>query len=235
MWGLLSLCLLTACEPGNSLESFKGRQLRASLLPATGSEDRTKITFKAELILQEPEYGCLQLHPDVKATLNELPLVVTPGSAATRDGPCGGANPTFINAVDLSLFLGEPRNGVLDIFEGDDHITAEFTNLFAKHTFAQPSPLPTVKPGEELFLAWDPPTDDLSQVSAASLDSLGTVPVRPEPGGVRLTIPESLPEGTVQVITQAPRIPAERCEGVAECIANSVLFSPRAVQVRVQN
>jgi hypothetical protein len=235
MWGLLSLCLLTACEPGNSLESFKGRQLRASLLPAGNTDDRTKITFKAELILKEPESGCLQLHPDVKATLDGLPLVVTPGSAATRDGPCGGLNPTFINPVDVSLFLGEPRNAVLDIWEGDDHITAEFINLFARHTFVQPSPTPTVKPGEEIFLAWDPPTDDLSQVGAASLDNLGVVPVRPEPGGVRLTIPESLPEGTVQVTTQASHIPTARCEGVAECAATSQLFLPRAVQVRVQN
>lgn len=235
LWGLLSLCLLTACEPGNSLDTFKGRQLRASLLPATDSNDRTKITFKAELILKEPEYGCIQLHPDVKATLEGLPLVVTPGSADTRDGPCGRDNPTFINSVDVALFLGEPRNAVLDVWEGDDHITAEFINLFARHTFAQPASPPTAKPGEELFLAWDPPTDDLSQVDAVALDNLGMVPVRPESGGMRLTLPASLPEGTVQVMAQASRIPTARCEGVAECTASSLFFLPRAVQVRVRN
>jgi hypothetical protein len=35
LWGWLSLCLLTACEPGNSLKSFSGRQLRAALRPMT--------------------------------------------------------------------------------------------------------------------------------------------------------------------------------------------------------
>jgi hypothetical protein len=235
--GLLSVCLLAACEPGNSLKSFSGRHLRAVVLPPSGTDSRTQVVFKAELVLKEPESGCLQLHPGVEATLDGIPLKVTPGVALTRDGPCSDPElwPTFINRVDAALFLGEPRNAVLEIRDGGDRIVVEYRNLFARHTFQQLSPAPTVKPGEEVFLPWDPPTDDLTLVTSASLDTVGVVPVRPEEGGVRLTIPPGFPEGPVQVSTRASVIPAERCEGVALCTATSLLFVPRVVQVRVQN
>jgi hypothetical protein len=235
--GLLSVCLLAGCEPGNSLKSFKGRHLRAVVLPPAAADDRSKVVFKAELILKEPEAGCLQLHPGVEATLDGIPLQVTPGVALTRDGPCGDPEiwPTFINPIDASLFLGEPRSAVLEIKDGDDRIVAEYINLFARHTFQQPATPPMVKPGQELFLPWDPPTDDLSSVETVALDNLSLVPVRPEAGGVRLTIPADFPEGPVQVTTRASNIPTARCEGVAQCSVTSLLIVPRAVQVRVQN
>jgi len=233
--GLLSVCLLAACEPGNSLRSFSGRELRTVILPPSGSNSPTQVVFKAELVPKEPESGCLQLHPGVEATLDGIPLTVTPGMALTRDGPCGEPGPTFINPVDTALFFAAPRNAVLEIRDGGERIVAEFTHFFARHTFKQVSPTPTVKPGEELFLPWDPPTDDLSLIDKVALDSLGSVPAQPEAGGVRVTIPAELPEGALQVTARASAIPAERCEGVALCTAASLVISPRSAQVLVQH
>jgi hypothetical protein len=231
--GLTCVWLLLACEPGNSLKSFSGRELRTALrLP---SENGTRTLFVGELILRAPEYGCLQLHPGVTATLSDIPLQVTPGIALTRDGPCGKGWPSFFDPLDIQLFLGEPRNAVLEIRDGDDRIVAEFTNFFARHSFAQVSPAPTVKPGEEIFLPWDPPTDDLSIIEEVALGTPGkVVPARPEAGGLRITIPADFPAGSTVVSARASDIPAERCEGVATCTASSLAVHPRVVQITVQ-
>jgi hypothetical protein len=235
MLGLWCAGLLTACEPGNSLKSFSGRELRAVLLPPSGNGER--VVFKAELIRKNPEAGCLQLRPDVTATLDGIPLTVTPGLALAADGPCSDPEqwPTFIGPLDSQRFFEAPRNGVLEIRDGDERITAEYRNFFAPHTFAQPSPPPEARPGEELFLPWDPPTDDLSIMKEVAIGEPGVlVPVRPAKGGLRVTLPADLPTGPTEVSARASDIPAERCEGVARCTAVSLLIVPRVVQIIVQ-
>jgi hypothetical protein len=235
MLGLWCAGLLVACEPGNNLKSFSGRELRAVLLPPSGSGER--VVFKAELLPKAPEAGCLQLRPGVEATLNGTPLTVTPGLALAADGPCSDPEqfPTFIGPLESQRFFEEPMNGVLEIRDGDERIVAEYRNFFAPHTFAQPTPPPSAKPGAELFLPWDPPTDDLSIMKEVVIGEPGVrVPVRPAEGGLHVTLPADLPTGPTRVSARASNIPAERCEGVALCTAVSLLIVPRVVQITVQ-
>jgi hypothetical protein len=90
-----------------------------------------------------------------------------------------------------------------------------------------------VKPGEEIVLPWDPPTDDLSVIEEVFL--LGTrVPATPEAGGVRFTLPADIPTGRVKVVVRGSNIPVERCEGVALCTATSLLIQDRSTLVNVQ-
>jgi hypothetical protein len=232
---LLMLCvyLLAGCQPGDDLKDFSGRWLRAAMLvPASDGS----VGFKAELRRKEPEAGCIQLHPSAEASFDGQDLEVYPGSGAgIPDGPCGDPEqwPTFIATMQVEQFLGEPHSGVLEIRDGDQRITAEFQNFFARHSFAAVESTPTVKPGSELFLAWDPPTDDLSEIDEVSVGG-AIVPAHPEAGGVRFTVPEDFTPGSVSVIARSSTIPAARCEGLALCSADSLVVSPPRIQVLVQ-
>lgn len=222
---LLCVPALAAC-PGNSLEDFSGRELRVLVKP-TGSATSERFPFQAELVRVAPEAGCLRLHEGVEATLNGAPLQVFEGSQAPDpDGPCGSPfplPPTFNASVEAEAFKGEPRNAVLEIRDGEERIVAEFQSFFARHTLAQAQPPQAMRPGQEVFLAWDPPTDDLSVIETVGVLTEGReviqVPVKPEVGGLRATLPADLPPGKAFMIARAAHIPAVRCEGVAKCTA----------------
>ncbi len=231
---LLCATLLAGCQPGSDLDHFSGRWLRA--VAGIPSRDGSKADFRGELRPKEPEVGCSQLHPSVKATFDGKPLKVYPGPVPPLpDGPCGPANdmPLALGSLDTELFYGEPRSAVLEFRDGDDHILAEYLNFFARHAFAQIEPILTVKPGEERFLPWDPPTDDLSVIEEVIIGERH-VPVRPEEGGLRITFPADLPAGTVRVVVRGASIPAVRCEGAALCTGDSLAIVDRSVQVSVQ-
>jgi hypothetical protein len=231
---LLCAAAMAGCQPGTGLDHFSGRWLRAVMLIPSG--DGSKADFRGELRPKEPEIGCSQLHPSVKATLNDIPLKVYPGPVPPLpDGPCGPANdmPLALGTLETEPFFGEPRNAVLEFRDGDEHILAEYLNYFARHTFAQFEPIATVKPGEELFLPWDPPTDDLSVIEEVTIGDRH-VPAKPEGGGVRVTFPADLPAGTVRVGVRGSDIPAVRCEGAALCTGESLVILDRSVQVSVQ-
>ncbi|HYH97418.1 hypothetical protein [Hyalangium sp.] len=51
---------------------------------------------------------------------------------------------------------------------------------------------------------------------------------------IPLPIPSDFPTGSTVVSARASNIPAERCEGVATCTANSLLVYPRVVELTVQ-
>lgn len=223
---LLCVPALAAC-PGNSLEDFSGRELRVQVLP-TGSATSERFPLKAELVRVAPEVGCLGLHSGVEATLNGAPLHVFEGSKTPDpDGPCGSpapVPPTFNASLGAGAFTGEQRNAVLEIRDGDARIVGEFLNFFARHTLVQQQPPQVVKPGAEVFLAWEPATDDLSVIEHVGLYVEGVekaieVPVKPEAGGLRATFPADLAPGRAYLIARAADIPAVRCEGVARCTA----------------
>ncbi|MFL5345769.1 MAG: hypothetical protein ACJ8AT_13335 [Hyalangium sp.] len=225
---LLCVTLLAGCERGNDLHRYSGRVLRVGITNSSGG-------FLATLVRNKPESGCLQLHPEVTATFDGIPLQVFPGAPIIDPDLCNSPDspPAFTGRLDPQLFLGAPRNGVMEIRDGDESIIAEFRNFFGRHTFAQLNPPPSVKPGEELFLPWDPPTDDLSVIEKVTLLETD-VPARPEAGGVRFTIPSDTPTGRVKVIVRGSDIPVERCEGVAGCTADSLLILDRSTLVNVQ-
>jgi hypothetical protein len=227
--------VLVACS-GNSLEDFSGRELWVVMLPPT-EPNPERYGFKAELVRRKAEVGCLRLHDDVKATINGQPLNVFRGTTTPDpDGPCGSpaVPPVFTTWVDAALFFeGEPRNAVVEIVDGDERIVAEYAHFFARHAFARPTSPLTAKPGQELFLAWDPPTDDLSIIEQVTVGDR-RVPVRAEAGGLRLTLPADLPTGPVRVMSRASDIPAVRCEGVATCSAASMVIVGPSVEVDIQ-
>lgn len=238
---LLCVPFLAAC-PGNNLEEFSGRELRVQVLP-TGSTTSERFSFRAELVRRAPEVGCLGLHSGVEATLNGVPLHVFEGSQTPDpDGPCGSpapVPPTFSATVEAESFKGEPRNAVLEIRDGDERIVGEFQNFFARHTLAQAQPPQAMKPGEEVFLAWEPPTDDLSIIETVGIYVEGVekaiqVPVKPEAGGLRATLPADLPAGRAFLIARAANIPAVRCEGVAKCTALVPTVNFPYVEVLIQ-
>lgn len=221
---LLCVPALAAC-PGNSLEDFSGRELRVLILP-TGSATSERFRFQAELVRVEPEAGCLRLHSDVEVLLNGVPLQVFQGSQPPNpDDPCGSAEaipPTFNVTLEAAAFKGEPRNAVLEIRDGEERIVGEFQNFFARHTLVQLQPPQVLRPGEEVFLAWEPATDDLSLIETVALFTEGSeealqVPVTPEAGGLRVTLPAQLPTGKAFMVARAANIPAVRCEGVLRC------------------
>lgn len=225
---LLCATLLAGCERGDDLHRYSGRVLRVGMNGPSGS-------FVGVLERDKPESGCLQLHPDVTATFDGVPLQVFPGAPIIDPDLCNSPDspPAFTGKLDPQLFMGEPRNGVMEIRDGDERITAEFRNFFARHAFAQIDPPPTVKPGEELFLPWDPPTDDLSATNEVFV--LGaSVPATPEAGGVRFTVPANTPTGRVKVDVRVSNIPFERCEGVVDCVADSALLPDRSTVMNVQ-
>lgn len=226
--GLLCATLLTGCRPGDDLHRYSGRVLRTGVTDPSGK-------FLATLVRDKPESGCLQLHPDVTATFDGVPLTVFPGAIIIDPDRCNSPDspPAFTGTLDPALFQGEPRNGLMEIRDGDESIIAEFRNFFARHTFAQITPPPTVKPGEEIFLPWDPPTDDLSVVEEVFV--LGkSVPATAEAGGVRFTVPTDTPTGRVKVDVRGSDIPFERCESVVDCTADSLLILDRSTLVNVQ-
>ncbi len=238
---LLCLPALTAC-PGNSLEDFSSRELRVQVLP-TGSATSERFPLEAELVRISPEAGCLRLHDGVEVTLNGAPLHVFAGSQTPDpDGPCGSPMPippTFNGSLEAATFKGEPRNAVLEIRDGDERIVAEYQNFFARHTLAQAQPPQAVKPGQEVFLAWDPPTDDLSLIDTLGVRVQGVsetlqVPVKPEVGGLRVTFPADLAPGRVFVVARSASIPAVRCEGVAKCTAMVPTVNFPLVEVLIQ-
>lgn len=209
--GLLCAATLVACEPGDDLSRFSGRELRASVNSFEGG-------LLAVLDRYQPERGgCLQLHPDVVATFDGVPLQVSPGGPVVERCDFPNDVPFFTGKLDTAPFFDAPRNAVMEIRDGDEAIIAEFTNFFGRHTFTLIEPAPVVKPGEEVFLEWDTPTDDLSQLEGVSMN--GTViPATLEGHGVRFTVPANFPTGRFNVghVGQVS-IPAERCEGVARC------------------
>ncbi|WP_224243514.1 hypothetical protein [Hyalangium gracile] len=212
--GLLCASTLVACEPGNDLERFSGRHLRATMVSRDGN-------FLALLEQLKPEAGCLQLHPDVSASFDGTPLQVFPGGPIVDPDRCFNAPPNFTGKLDTDPFFGDPRNAVMEIQDGDERIVAEFTNYYARHGFELVAPPPAVKPGQEVFLKWEPPTDDISQFEAVTLNGQ-EVPATPEAGGVRFTIPSDFPAGRVDVYWVGEwLIPAERCEGAALCTATT--------------
>ncbi len=226
--GLLCATLAAGCQRGDDLHRYSGRVLRAGVLDSSGG-------FLATLDRDKPESGCLQLHPEVTATFDGVPLKVFPGSPIVDPDYCNPLDspPAFTGTLDPQLFLGQPRNGVMEIRDGDETIIAEFRDFFGRHTFAQLNPPPSVKPGEELFLPWDPPTDDLSVIDEVFL--LETrVPARPEAGGMRFTVPSDMPPGRVKVVVRGSDISVERCEGVVSCTASSLLILDRSTLVNVQ-
>jgi hypothetical protein len=216
--GLLCASTLVACEPGNDLKKFSGRQLRLTMVSHQGD-------FWALLEQHRPEAGCLQLHPGVEATFDGVPLDVNPGGRIVDPDRCLNAPPLLSTKLDIEQFFGEPRNAVLEIRDGDQRITAEFTNYFARHAFALIDPPPAVRPGQEIVVPWDPPTDDISRLKEVSLNGRA-VPATPEGSSVRFTVPADFPTGLTTLywifeIGAENIIPAARCEGVALCTANT--------------
>jgi len=237
---LLCVPLLAAC-PGNSLEDFSGRTLRVLILPTSPTAER--FGFQAELVRVTPEAGCLRLHEGVEATLNGAPLHVFEGSQTPDpDGPCGSPRPippTFNASLEAQSFKGEPRNAVMEIRDGDERIVAEFQNFFAPHTFARAQPPQAMRPGQEVFLAWNPPTDDLSAIEDIGLLTEGAdkpiqVPARPEAGGLRVTLPADVPPGRAFLSARSASIPVLRCEGVAKCTAEVPTVNFPLVEVLIQ-
>jgi len=223
---LLCVPLLAAC-PGNILEDFSGRELRFQILP-TPKAGAERFRLQVELVRLAPEVGCLRLRKGVEVLLNGVPLQVFEGSQTPDpDGPCGSPEPippTFSVLLEAKAFTGEPRNAVLEIRDGDERIVGEFQNFFARHTLVQLQPPQVMRPGQEVFLAWEPATDDLSIIETVAFFTEGSekaisVPVKPEAGGLRVTLPADLPPGKAFLVARAANIPALRCEGVAKCAA----------------
>ncbi|XXF77526.1 hypothetical protein P2318_31405 [Myxococcaceae bacterium GXIMD 01537] len=239
---LLLLSPLSGCA-GDSLEAFSSRELRMQMRPSPKGENAELYSLQVELVRREAEVGCLRLRDGVKVTLNGQPLKVYKGSETPDpDGPCGApaVPPVFSASIHRALFFeGEPRNAVLEVIDGEERITAEYVNFFSRHSFARrEAPLP-VKPGQEVFLAWDPPTDDLAiiqevAITGASLTKHFYVPARPGTGGLSITVPESLPAGAFRVVARASDIPTARCEGVAVCTGWSGVIVDRGVDLQVQ-
>jgi hypothetical protein len=240
---LLLLCASVggACS-GNSLEDFSRRELRVQVLPLIGT--REQVRFQAELVRIEAEAGCLRLESGVTATLDGAPLSVYEGSQTPdADGPCGSpvpVPPTFSLILDAARFTGAQGHAVLEIRDGDQRILAEFPHFYAPHGIARTDPPQTVRPGQEVVLAWDPPTDDLSIVEEVGLFGAGltkpdgsatTVAARPEAGGLRVTMPATLPSGSIGVVARSAYIPPTRCEGVARCTA--LVLPPPPTELRV--
>lgn len=113
----------------------------------------------------------------------------------------------------------------MEIRDGDEHITMEFLNYYGRHGFALIDPIPVVKPGSEVVLPWDPPTDDISRLKEITLNGV-KLPATPEGSNVRFTVPANFPTGQATVywiyeIGADNVIPAVRCEGVALCLAST--------------
>jgi hypothetical protein len=238
---LLCACVLAGCRDGDSLEDFSNRTLRIQVTPVM--ED-SEFEFSAQLARDEPEAGCKRLSSGVTATLNGEPILVFQGTATPDpDGPCGSPPipPVFVLRGDAARFAGGPRDALLEVRDGDARIVAEFRNLIARHTLARPEAPLRVKPGQEVFLAWDPPSDELrGEVSVQLGDGVpgnetflkGT----PEPGGVRITLPADLPTGPRTLWArpaEAPRAPQVRCEGVESCSALISLGRQQKQQIEV--
>ncbi len=226
---LLCLPALTAC-PGDSLEDFSRRALRAQV--ERGGEGEQPL-FSARLDRLEPEEGCPRLRSSAKATLNGEPLQVMRGQEEPDgDLPCFEL-PTFALRLDRARFAGEPEDAVLEIQDGDERIVARYRNLFGRHGLARGASPQVVKPGQEVFLAWDPPTDDLSLVEVVFYGE-SFVQARPEAGGLRVTFPADLPAGPLKVRAPGlPLAPVVRCEGVRSCSAVGDLVSPEEEEVEV--
>ncbi len=223
---LLCVWVLAGCRDGDRLSDFYQRKL---LLQVTPVQEGQEFRFSARLATDEPEAGCRRLDSGVTATLNGEPLSMFPGSETPDpDGPCGSPviYPNFHLRDDAARFVGPPRDGLLEIRDGDERIVAEFRNLLGRHTLARREAPLTVKPGQEVFLAWDPPTDVLSEPEPSVELLVGSgesriVKAVPESGGLRVTFPVDLPAGTVKVGTAgvSPRLPLLRCEGIETCDA----------------
>lgn len=241
---LLLLCasVLGACS-GNSLEDFSTRELRVGVNPIAG--DSTHVSFKAELVPLEAERGCKRLRSGVTATLDGVPITVYEGSQTPDpDGPCGSPEPippTFGIVLDASRFTGTQGNAVLEIRDGDERIVAEYQNLYAFHGIARTTPAQAVKPGQEVVLQWEPATDDLSIIEWVALLGPGLtkangaatrVTAVPEAGGLRVTMPNDLPSGSIGGVARSPYIPPVRCEGVAVCTA--IVRAPPPTELRVE-
>jgi hypothetical protein len=222
--------MLMACEPGNDLKQFSGRQLRLTMVSNQGD-------LLAMLEQKLPETGCRQLHPDVVATFDGMPLTVDPGGRIVDPDRCFNGPPFFTGKLDTELFFGEPRNAVMEIRDGEERITAEFLNYYGRHGFALLDPIPVVKPGSEVVLPWDPPTDDISRLEEISLNGVA-VPATPEGSNVRFTVPANFPTGRTTVYWlfkpgAESIIPPVRCEGVALCLANiAPLGAPTQVDIQ---
>src|SRR5262249_52159288 len=146
-----------ACEPGNDLSRFSGRQLRLGMISYHGD-------IQVVLEQKAPEAGCLQLHPGVVATFDGVSFNVNPGGRIEDPDRCLNGPPVFSGKLDIEPFFGDPRSAVMEIRDGDEHVTAEFLNYYGRHGFALLDPIPVVKPGSEVVLPWDPPTDDISRL-----------------------------------------------------------------------
>src|SRR5262245_423126 len=85
---LLCAVTLMACEPGNDLSRFSGRQLRLGMVSYQGD-------LQAKLEQKAPETGCLQLHPGVEATFDGMPLRVNPGGPILDPDRCFNGPPVF--------------------------------------------------------------------------------------------------------------------------------------------
>jgi len=225
--------VLAACSDGNSLEDFSRRALRAQVERGTGEEQPL---FSASLQRVEAEEGCPRLRSSATATLNGTPLMVFPGQETEdSDLPCMGA-PTVSLRVDVARFAGEPEDAVLELRDGDARMVAHFRNFYGRHALARGASPQVVKPGEEVFLAWDPPTDDLSSVTAVLFNDT-FAPARPEAGGLRVIFPADLPAGLLTVRPGGfARVPVLRCEGVSLCsgAADTAPPAERETQVLIQ-
>ncbi|XXF79047.1 hypothetical protein P2318_04650 [Myxococcaceae bacterium GXIMD 01537] len=233
---LLCACVLAGCRDGDRLEDFSNRVLVIQVTPLM---DDSEFEFNARLAKDDPETGCLRLDSGVTATLNGEPVqVFQGGQSPDPDGPCGSPPmaPAFILRGNAARFAGGPRDALLEVRDGGARIVAEYRNLLARHTLARPEVPLTVKPGQEVFLAWDPPTDELSEGVTVSLDRVRIVKSTPEPGGVRITFPADLPAGPMKVWAQpisTPRVPSVRCEGVKSCTVLITAGRPEKQEVEV--
>jgi hypothetical protein len=219
-WPLLCACALAGCRDGNRLQDFADRTL---VIGMTSLMEGSEFEFNARLAKDEPEAGCKRLSSSATATLNGEPILLFQGSQTPDpDGPCGSppVAPAFVLRGDAARFADGPRDALLEVRDGDERIVAEFRNLLARHTLARPEAPLVVKPGQEVFLAWDPPTDELPDGMFITLDNTRFVEAVEEAGGLRVTFPADLPAGPVKVWAQwtdPPRIPRLRCEGVQSC------------------
>lgn len=237
---LLWACTLAGCRDGDSLSDFHQRKL---ILQVTPLREEGEFQFTARLQKDDIEAGCRRLDSGVTATLNGEPLVVFPGNGTPgSDGPCGSPPllPSFTLRGDAARFAGPPRDGLLEIRDGDERMVAEFRNLLGRHTLARLEAPLTVKPGQEVSLAWDPPTDELPpDETYILLDNTRGVRAVPEAGGLRVTFPADLPAGPVKVRAQVvpqPRVPQLRCEGIETCgvALDADLRAPEELEVLIQ-
>lgn len=240
--GMLCVGWAVAGCSGDSLEDFSDRTLVIQTAKQMGDE---RYLFSVKLQPQEPPSGCPSLHSGVEATLNgerlELyrgGLASDPGSpdAAQSGGPC--AVPSGALWVDASRFQSEQsEDAVVEFRDGDRRMVAEFRNYFGRHTLARGETPLTVKPGQEVFLAWSPATDDLVGMDTLFLNRTTFLQARPEAGGVRVTLPEGLAAGSATVLAVGmARIPLVRCEGVAACEGSipTQIYTEQVLDIQVQ-